>query len=140
MNLWGHRFFQNANQNLQRFLPYPLINFQGRNLCNFWLEFWEKQWPHKFILNLFDLYRISFMIDDWWEWKCSILRIIGILTTFISGKRWTCNFTDPYLTRINFIPSKSLFTIGFTSLECLFGQIEFRPINNWCSFIGLIIT
>ena len=25
-----------------RFLPYPLIDFQGRNLCNFWLGFWEK--------------------------------------------------------------------------------------------------
>ena len=40
---------------LTRFLPYPLINFQGRNLGNFWLAFWEKRWPHKFILNLTDL-------------------------------------------------------------------------------------
>ena len=56
MNLWGHRFSQNANQKLPRFLPYPLINFQGKNLGNFWLAFWEKRWPHKFILNLTDLY------------------------------------------------------------------------------------
>ena len=54
MNLWGHHFFQNANQKLQRFLPYPLITFQGRNLCNFWLASWKKQWPHEFILNLTD--------------------------------------------------------------------------------------
>jgi hypothetical protein len=39
----GHRFSQNANQKLPRFLPYPLINFQGRNLGNFWLVFWEKR-------------------------------------------------------------------------------------------------
>ena len=44
MNIWGHRFFQNPNQKLQRFLPYPLVNFQGRNLCNFWLGFWKKQY------------------------------------------------------------------------------------------------
>ena len=55
MNLWGHRFSQNANQKLSRFLPYPLINFHGRNFGNFWLAFWEKRWPHKFILNLTDL-------------------------------------------------------------------------------------
>ena len=41
----------------QDFCPkYPLINFQGRSLGNFWLAFWEKWWPHKFILNLTDLY------------------------------------------------------------------------------------
>ena len=39
-----------------RFLPYPLINFKGRNPSNFWLAFWEKRCPHKFILNLTDLY------------------------------------------------------------------------------------
>ena len=31
MNLRGHRFSQNANQKFWGFLPYPLINFQGRN-------------------------------------------------------------------------------------------------------------
>ena len=139
MNWWGHRLSKNPNQKLQRFLPYPLINFQGRNLCNFWLGFWEKWWPHKLIQNWSDLYIILFMIDDWWEWQCSIFRIIGILTTFICGNRRTSNFTSTYLTRINFIPSKSFFTIRFTSLEGLFGQIEFRPINHLCSFIGLIL-
>ena len=39
MNWWGHRFFQNTNLKLQRFLPYPLINFQGRHFCYFWLRF-----------------------------------------------------------------------------------------------------
>jgi hypothetical protein len=29
----------------------------GRNPCNFWFAFWEKRWPHKFILNLADLYQ-----------------------------------------------------------------------------------
>ena len=46
MNLWGHRFSQNANQKLQEFLLCPLINFQGRNPCNFWLAFLEKRRPH----------------------------------------------------------------------------------------------
>ena len=45
MNLWGHRFSQNANQKL---LPYPLINFQGRNPSNFLLALWEKRWPYEF--------------------------------------------------------------------------------------------
>ena len=36
-NLWGHGFSQNANQKLPGFLPYPLINFQGRNPGKFWL-------------------------------------------------------------------------------------------------------
>ena len=49
-------FLSNANQKLQRFLPYPLVNFQGRNLCNFRLAFWKKRWPHEFILNLTELY------------------------------------------------------------------------------------
>ena len=52
MNLWGHCFSQIANQEVPRFLPYPLINFQGRNLCNFCLGFGEKRGPHKFFLNL----------------------------------------------------------------------------------------
>ena len=52
MNLWGHRFFQNPNQKLQRFLPYLLINFECKYLCNFWLGYWKNQWSHKFILNL----------------------------------------------------------------------------------------
>ena len=56
MNLWGHRFSQNASQKFEGFLPYPLIKFQGRNLASFWLAFWEKWWPHQFILNLIDLY------------------------------------------------------------------------------------
>ena len=52
MNFWGHRFFQNPNQKLQRFLPYLLINFECKYLCNFWLGHWKNQWSHKFILNL----------------------------------------------------------------------------------------
>ena len=31
-------------------------DFQGRNLCNFWIL--EKRWPHKFTLNLTDLYHV----------------------------------------------------------------------------------
>ena len=58
MNLWGHRFSQNANQKFEGFLLYPLINFQSRNPSNFWLAFWEKWWPNKFILNLTDLYKV----------------------------------------------------------------------------------
>ena len=41
------------------FLPYLLIIFQGRNPSNFWLAFWDKRWPHKFILNLTDLYHAA---------------------------------------------------------------------------------
>ena len=55
MNLWGHRFSQNANQKFEGFLPYPLINFQGRNPSTFWLVFLEKQRPYRFILNLSNL-------------------------------------------------------------------------------------
>ena len=62
MNLWGHLSPKFPTQNY-RFLPYPLINFQGRNLCNFWLEFWEKRWPHEFILNLIDLYKWKIFFD-----------------------------------------------------------------------------
>ena len=29
----SHRIFQSTNQKLQGFLPYTLINLQGRNLC-----------------------------------------------------------------------------------------------------------
>ena len=81
MNLWGYRFSQNANQNFSRFLHYQtnkdrstslflwffvkcrqffwlpsLFVWYGRNLEKFWLAFWEKRWPHTFILNLTDLY------------------------------------------------------------------------------------
>ena len=77
MNLWGHYFSQNANQKFEGFLPYPLINFQGRNLGNFWLAFWEKRWPHKFILNLTDLYWYSLhnlpgMTKVMWIWLCGV--------------------------------------------------------------------
>ena len=47
---------KNPIQKLQRFLPYPVIYFLGRNLYNFWLEFRMKQASHKFIFNLTDLY------------------------------------------------------------------------------------
>jgi hypothetical protein len=73
-------FLQNANQKLQGFLPYhtnkyrstffgdffwsvgrffwlrSLLVWKSRNPCNFRFAFWEKRWPHKFILNLTDLY------------------------------------------------------------------------------------
>ena len=45
MNSRGHHFSQNANQKFEEFLPYPLINFQGKNPSNFWLAFFEKRWP-----------------------------------------------------------------------------------------------
>ena len=51
MNLWGHPFSQNANMNTAWFLPYPVINFQGRNSSNFWLAFWEKRWAHKVLMT-----------------------------------------------------------------------------------------
>ena len=70
----GHRFFQNPNQKLQRFLPYPLINFQisvdfgwdfGRNddLINsfcIWLTFMVLNSTEIIIIFLFkigDLHR-----------------------------------------------------------------------------------
>ena len=42
-------------QRLSFCINLEVVNFQGRNLWNFWLEFWDKRWPHKFILNLTDL-------------------------------------------------------------------------------------
>ena len=35
MNLWGHRFFQNPNQKLQRFLPWKFIKGQLISKCLF---------------------------------------------------------------------------------------------------------
>ena len=67
MNFCSHHFFQNANQTFEGFLPYPLINFQGRNSSNFWLAYWEKRWPYKFILNLTDLYeKVNFHHWNFW--------------------------------------------------------------------------
>ena len=36
--------------------------WQGRIPCNFRFAFWEKQWPHKFILNLTDLYKKNYSV------------------------------------------------------------------------------
>jgi hypothetical protein len=76
MNLWGHRFSQNANQKLQEFLPYytnkdrstffgeflvSLGSFFGYDPCLFGraeilvILGRNDEWPHKFILNLTDL-------------------------------------------------------------------------------------
>ena len=51
---------QNANQKLEEFLPWKFIRGQDRNPSNFWLAFWEKQRPYKFILNLTDLQKSLF--------------------------------------------------------------------------------
>ena len=59
MNLWGHRFSQNASQKFEGFLPYPLINFQSRNCFHSWKfrgkskaiwigtssKNWNQSWP-----------------------------------------------------------------------------------------------
>ena len=42
-NLWGHRFSQNANQKLPRFLTWKFTRGQVRSLGKFWLAFWEKR-------------------------------------------------------------------------------------------------
>ena len=65
MNLWDHHFSQNANQKFKGFLPYPLINFQGSKISNFWLPFWEKRWSHShsesnWPLNDFNFGSVSF--------------------------------------------------------------------------------
>ena len=44
MNLWGHRFSQNANQKFEGFLPCPLINFKGRNLAKFLTTVCDNVW------------------------------------------------------------------------------------------------
>ena len=101
MNLWGHLFSQNASQKLPRFLPYPLINVQGRNLGNFWLAFWEKRWPQKFILNSTDLYTEhwnGFLVEIFWKRKyhthcLSLIQsyIIGIVL-MSSNLKWRAYF------------------------------------------------
>ena len=42
-------------QNLKDFCPGSLLEGRAEILGIFWLAFWEKRWPHKFILNLTDL-------------------------------------------------------------------------------------
>ena len=42
-------------KNYQDFCPGSLLEGRAEVLGIFWLAFWEKQWPHKFILNLTDL-------------------------------------------------------------------------------------
>ena len=57
----------------------PLIKFQGRNPSNFWLAFWEKQWPHKFILNLTDLYMDSWFFENSFAiFYCAHLRVVPV--------------------------------------------------------------
>ena len=58
---FGFRFYEVIGsskiptKNYRDFRPTFLINFQGRNLCNFWLGFWKKRCPHKLILKLTDI-------------------------------------------------------------------------------------
>ena len=37
-----------------------LVCMVGQKFLQFWFAFWEKRWPHKFILNLTDLYLEDF--------------------------------------------------------------------------------
>ena len=92
MNLWGHRFSQNANQKISRFLSYPLISFQNRNLeifgwhfgrnddliNSFWIELtfsvlsfferWKKTKTHfKILKSLKKDSWVYLAINDWYE-------------------------------------------------------------------------
>ena len=95
LNLWGHCFFQNPNQKLQRFLPYPVINFQGRNLCNLWLGFRKKWWPHKFILNLTDRPLGEHFYSFFWKYEDKS-NCFWIFLTFRSSA-WAETWRQPLL-------------------------------------------
>ena len=50
-------FPKTPTQNFSDFCPGTLL--EGRAEILFWLVFWDKLWPYKFILNLTDLYHFS---------------------------------------------------------------------------------
>ena len=76
-----------------------LINFQGRNLCDFWLGFWKKWWPHKFILNLTDLYQVLNQIRCHPIEKHTYYTYYLILKLFFSFE-----ILDPHIAEIVVIP------------------------------------
>ena len=53
---WIHEVI--ISPKMLRILPWKFIRGSGRNLKNFRLAFWEKRWPHKFILNLTDIHQL----------------------------------------------------------------------------------
>ena len=88
-------FLPNASQKLQGFLPYHLINFQGRNPWNFWLTVWEKRLTHKFIQNFTDLYEktLNFPIGaTCFQVADLFCQIILILSSY--GKHEMTSFQD----------------------------------------------
>ena len=86
-------------KNYRYFCPNPIINFQGRNLCNFWLGFWEKRWPHKFILNLTDLYMVcgcGNSLQNWMilEKQTKGIIIVPVHTHCTHGMHTSVNWVD----------------------------------------------
>ena len=82
------------------------MNLQGRNLRNFWLAFWKKRWPHKFILNLTDLYCMQSHLCI----SSAVNYLFQCFTSFY-GFRWFCKeiggFLDNFLEDLSELGSKS---------------------------------
>ena len=101
-------------------MPHPRIKFQGRNLGNFWLAFWAKWWPHKFILNLTDLYKSQTNLIFWHSF-------VNIKITFKSQNLYHFKTPPPLLSvplvarerKVSFSPHKSHLESFFFLGKCV---------------------
>ena len=107
-------------EKFEGFLPYPLINFQGRNSSKFWLPFWEKRWPHKFILNLTELYVPDGNKKNLYSSSTSLIRKSPTQTFFVSIQPLTLSVTKIFL--------ESIFRVKYYDLN-------FGVLNSHSSFI-----
>ena len=70
MNLWGHRFFQNANQIFLRFLPYPLRDHSIITSSKRWVG-GVRKWQFLMIYSTVNHQRVGWvglkMSKPWWR-------------------------------------------------------------------------
>ena len=131
-----------ATKDFQDFCcSWKFIIGKGRNPGNFWLAFWAKWWPHKFILNLTDLYKSQTNLIFWHS-------LLNLKITFKSQNLYHFKTPPPLLSmplvarerKVSFSPHKS-------HLESFFFSESVFPSNSimgllWCykiDFPGLVI-